>query len=153
MHDVVFVAIIDDSENLLDQKCGIAFVKLTLFNDLIKKFTSFTNFLDKIVTFVIFKKFEHLDNVGMIQFLQNIDFVEEHLLFILIHIRFTEYLDSALSSCVSVDAHTDFTECSITENLSNTVKISEFSFIFLNEILCAHSSFLFDHSLEVLISS
>jgi hypothetical protein len=143
MDDVVYMTIINTRENLLDKQGSITLIELTTFNDLIEKFTTFADFLNQIVTFVVFKELKHFDDIWMVKLFQDINFVEKHALLIFVHVIFTKNFNSALGVSGSVDTHSNLAKCSITKYLTNTVMVSQFTFVLLYDVLSADSNFLF----------
>jgi hypothetical protein len=141
MNDVVGMTIVNTRENLLDEHCGIKLSELTTGNDLIKKFTTFADFLNQIVTFVVFEELKHFDDIWMIKFFQDVDFVKKHSFLVFVHISFSENFNGTLGSCCSADTHSNLAKCTITKYLTNTVKISEFTFVFLYNILSTDCNF------------
>jgi hypothetical protein len=145
MDDVVLMAVVDAGQNLLDQKGGIAFSELTAGDNLVEEFSTFADFLNQVVTFIVLKELVHLDDVGVIKLLKNVDLVEEHALLVFVHVGFTQDLDGTLGTSGSVDAHANFTEGTVSEDLSDTVVISEFAFVLLNDVLDTDCVFRLDH--------
>jgi len=113
MYDVILMAIVDTWKDLFNQKSAISFSELSTSDDFIEKLSALADFLNQVVPFVIFEKLIHLNDIGMIQFLQNINLVEEHALFIVIHVGLFQNFDGTLGASTSMYTHTDFTESSI----------------------------------------
>jgi hypothetical protein len=145
MDDVVLVAVVHAREDLLDQEGGVTLGELTAGEDLVEELSTLADLLHDVVAFVVFEELEHLDNVGVIQFLKNVNLVEEHAAFILIHVRFTEHLHGTLCCSLAMHAHSNLAECTVSEDLTDTVKVTELTFIFLNDILSSDIYSLFNH--------
>lgn len=69
MHNVVSMTVVDATEDLLNEHSSVAFSELTSSKDLFEEFSTLTDFLYDVVTFLIFEEFKHLNNIGVIQFL------------------------------------------------------------------------------------
>jgi hypothetical protein len=63
------MAVIQGSENLLDQLSSLIFVETFLLNNLIEEFAAQTEIGDDVKTFLILEELVNFDDVGMI--LQN----------------------------------------------------------------------------------
>lgn len=135
MHNVVSMTVVDATEDLLNEHSSVAFSELTSSKDLFEEFSTLTDLLYDVVTFLIFEEFKHLNNIGVIQFLKNVDFVEEHAAFILVHVTLLENLNGSLCSGVTMDTHSHFTECALSKDFTNTIVVSEFTLILLNRVL------------------
>jgi hypothetical protein len=145
MHDVVLMAVVDAEQDLLDQKSSVALSELTTGNNLVKELSTFADFLHQVVALVILKELVHLDDVGVINLLKNVDLVEEHALLVFIHVGFAQDLDGALCASGSVDAHAYFSEGTVSKDLSDTVVISQLAFVLLYDVLDADCVFRLDH--------
>ena len=71
-------------------------------------------------------------------FLENVDFVEEHAFFILVHVTLAEDFDGTMSSSLTVHAHADFTEGSLPNYFANSVEIAQFPLRLAHEVGCSH---------------
>lgn len=58
---------------------GLIFIKILLFNNFFEQFASSQQFWDDIKPFLIPKVFIDLENIGVIQFFDNIDFIHQGL--------------------------------------------------------------------------
>ena len=146
MDDVVLMAVVHAGKHLLDQKGGIALRKLTTSKDLIEELATLADLLHDVVSFVIFEEFEHLHNVGVIQFLENVDLVEEHATFVFVHVRLAEHFDGTLSCGLTVHAHSYLAKCTVAQHFTNAVKVTQFALIFLNDVLGSDINLCFNHN-------
>ena len=147
MYDVVKVAVVDATENLLNQNGSVLLSEFATSQNLFEQLSSLADLLHDIVSLVVLEEFEHLHDVGVIELLENVDLVEEHAAFVFVHVALFEDLDGSLGSSVSVDTHSDFAESSLSEDLADPVVVSELTIILLNGVLCSHCDLLLNHSL------
>lgn len=146
MHDVVLMAIVDARENLLNKESSVSFGEFTASENLFEEFSSLADLLYDVVALVVFKEFEHLYNVRMIELFENVYLVEEHASFVLVHVALSEDFNSSLCCGITMDTHSDFTEGSLPKNLADTIVVSKFSFVFLDRVLGTDCHFLFNHN-------
>jgi len=65
---------------LVHQKGGILLGELASGNDLIEELTTLADVCDDVVSLLILEELVHLEDIWMIQILQVVDLIEEHLL-------------------------------------------------------------------------
>merc|ERR1712166_622814 len=117
MDDVDGVAVVDATKDLLDEKGSVPLREFTTGEDLFEELSSLADPLDDVVSLVVLEELEHLYDIGMIQLFENVDLIEEHAAFIFVHVALLQDLNGSLGGCVTVDTHSDFTECSLSEDL------------------------------------
>jgi len=148
MDDVVGVAIVDATEDLLNQNSSVFLSEFATGEDFFKELSSLADLLDNVVSLVVFEELEHFHNIGVIQLLENVDLVEEHAALIFVHVALLQDLNGSLGGGVTVDTHSHFTECSLSEDLSDTIVVSEFTLILLNGVLGTHCYLLLNHGYQ-----
>ena len=115
------MAVVDALEHLLHEHGRVFFSELAPFLDLIEKLSSFANpkrlvwealyLLGHYVEpFFVLEKLVHLDDIGVIDLLEDCDFIHEHLLFYLVDVGFFHDFHGPLWLCLSVDTEPDLTE-------------------------------------------
>jgi len=137
--NVVLMAVVDALEYLLHEDGSITLREFASLENLIEKFTSLADLGNEVVSLLILEELVHLDDVGVIDLLENVDLVEEHALLILVHIALSQDLDGPLGVRLSVHTKTHLTESASSEDLANSVKVSEFSLSLSDEISLAHA--------------
>lgn len=96
MNDVGLMAIVDARKDLLHENGAITLAEFTSLKDFVEEFTTLADLSDKVVALLIFEELVHFDDIGVINFLQNIDLVEKHTFLIIVHVTLAKYLNSAL---------------------------------------------------------
>ena len=124
MNDLVGMAVVDAGENLLHEHRSILLSELASGHNLVEELTALADVRDNVVTLLIFEELVHLQNVGMIEILEIVDLIEKHLLFIIIHVRFSEDLDGSLGPRFTMNANSDFSKGSGTEHFTDPIVIS-----------------------------
>jgi len=97
MNNVVLVTIVDALKYLLHEDSCVTLREFSSLKNLVEQFSSLTDFCDKIVSLIIFEELIHLDDVWMVNFLKNVDLIEEHALLIFVHVALSKDFDSSLS--------------------------------------------------------
>jgi len=143
--NVILVTIVNTLKNLLHQDSSVTLTELSPLKNLVKQFSSLADFCNKIVSFLVLKEFVHFDDVWMVNFLEDVDLVEEHALLVFIHIALPEDLDSSLGIGFSVHTHTNLSKGTSTENFSNSVVVSQFSLSLSNVVRSSYN--LLNHGL------
>jgi hypothetical protein len=70
----------------------------------------------------------------MVKVLEYVDFIKKHSLFVIIHMRFSQNFHSWLGTTFSVYTDSDFTKCSWTEHLSNSVMVPQFASVLHDKV-------------------
>jgi len=128
------MAVVDAGENLFDEHSSVFLAEFSAGKNLVKELTTLTNLGDNIISFLILEELVHLDDVGVINSLENVDLVEEHSLFIFVHMRLAQDLDSSLSTGVSMYAESDLTESTFAKDFTDSVEVTELAFSLTNEL-------------------
>jgi len=134
MDDVGLMAVVDARENLLHKDSSVALAELSALEDFIEELSALADFSDKVVTFLILKELVHLDDVGVVNFLKNVDLVEKHALLVVVHMALAKNLDCALGTRLSVHAHAHLSKRACTENLADSIVIAKFALSSSNEV-------------------
>ena len=75
MYKVSLVAVVDASQDLLHEDCGVFFCEFSPLDNLFKELSSIAELRYNVVVFVVFKRLEDSQNVRVIKFLQCVDFI------------------------------------------------------------------------------
>jgi len=118
------MAVVDARQNLFHEHGSILLRKLASSHDFIEKLSTFADVSYDVVSFLIFEEFIHLKNVWVIEVLQVVNFVEEHLLFVFIHVRFSQDLHGSLCTTFSMDTDSDFPKSSRPEHFTNPIVVT-----------------------------
>jgi hypothetical protein len=95
-------------------------------------------FSHNVKSFIVLKVLEDLDNVGVIQVSQGLNFIQHRLLLGCVHILFFKDFNSALFLGNAMSAETNLTEGTFTEDLTNFVNVTKGTFTLSNEHLSAN---------------
>ena len=80
------MAVVDATKDLFHEHGGILLCELTSRHNLVEELTTLTNVGDNVISFVVLKELVHLQDIWMVQILKVVDLIEEHLLFVFVHV-------------------------------------------------------------------
>jgi hypothetical protein len=98
MDDIIYMDIVHCHKQLPHEYCGLLLRELSSVHNIVKKFSTLTDFCHYVVAFLVFKKLVELYNVGVVKRLQNFDFRFQGGLLIFVHHAELEDLDCSLNS-------------------------------------------------------
>lgn len=90
------MAVVDAGEDLLHEDGAIALAEFAALKNLVEELAALANLSDQIVSLLVFEELVHFDDVGVVNFFENVDLVEKHALLVVVHVTLAEDLDSAL---------------------------------------------------------
>jgi len=127
MHNVGLMAVVDAREDLFHEDGAVTLAEFATLQDFIEELTTLADLSHKVVALLILEELVHFDDVWVIDSFENVNFVEEHTLLVVVHVALSQNFYGALSSRLSVNAHTHLTERACAKNLTNSVVITKFA--------------------------
>ena len=145
MHNVLRVAVSDATEKLLQKNGGVALSEGTTFDNLIEEFTTLNKLGNNVKTLGIFEVLVDLDNVGVVETAEDVNFVKHSGSFFFVHSVLAENFDSAFFTALTMRAETHFTESALTKDLADFIRFAKSAFAFIDEHFALYLNVCFNH--------
>jgi len=129
-----FVKISDCLKYLLYNTCSFFLSKDSLFKYFIKKFATFAQLCNYIISFIICKYFIQFQNIWVIKFTQNGNFIFKRLFFLSCHYIFSYKFHCSYDLSIPINAFSHFTESSLSKYLAYLIAITEFTVVVSDEV-------------------
>ena len=120
---------------------------MPFFNNVVEKLSSSTDLLHNVIALFIFKELKHFNYIRVVNFFQNIYFIEESFQFFFAHACFLDHFYRSLGCWFAMDTHACFSKGTLSQDFTDAIDISKLACVFSDGILSPHLNFLFTHSI------
>lgn len=125
MHQITSMTIVDTTQQVIDQHGCVKLCKLGPLDDFIKQLSSLVHIRHNVKVVLVFVKFVHSQYIGMIQILDNFEFVHDGLVGVLFHVVLLHHFNGPFGAGLFVLSHVDVPETARPEQVANGIVLQQ----------------------------